>query len=438
MQNKKTLGNRIARLLLGTALAGAIAVPTLAAELGPVQGEFTYAWWGSQSRAEKNDRILKLYEAKHPGVSVVRQNSDWGPYWDKLTIQSAARNMPCTMMMQNRWLPTFDDPNILLPLDEYIASGDVDISGIQEATMNSAKGADGKTYFVPSSVFFNGVMYNKTWLDNAGLEAPGLDWTWTDLEQLLRDIAPTLPEGVPAVHNLAQDNDVFVTWIQSHGEEVFSDNGAAFSKENIQAWFDYWENMRADGITDSPEVMVEETGSLIENSNIANGRVFMTGRPPNRLDSHQVVIDTVRPGEQLAVISGPQGPDGAGWDVGSNGIAIGANCPAESIPAAIAWVNFFTQDPEGALIYASEIGPVTVDTLQQDQIDNPDASPSQRQMILMFREVAPGSKPIFWPAKSNGLLAASLARNYQAVAFGQISTEVAAEQVISDLKSIGE
>jgi multiple sugar transport system substrate-binding protein len=254
----------------------------------------------------------------------------------------------------------------------------------------------------------------------------------------LRDLAPSLPEGVPAVHNLAMENDQFVTWVQSHGEKMFDANGAAFSKDTIKAWFDYWEVLRAEGLTDTPEVMVEEVGSLIENSNIANGRVFLTGRPPNRLDAHQLVIDTVRPGEKLAVVAGPKGPSGAGWDVGSNGVAVGANCPAEQIPAAIAWVNFFTHDPEGALIYASEIGPVTVDTLQQDQIDNPAASKSQREMILMFRDVAPESKPVLWPAKSNGILADSLARNYQAVAFGQMSTDEAADEVIRDLKAIGE
>jgi multiple sugar transport system substrate-binding protein len=371
-------------------------------------------------------------------VSVVRQNSDWGPYWDKLTIQSAAGNMPCTMMMQNRWLSTFDDPSILMPLDDYIASGDIDTTGIQPATMESARGVDGHIYFVPSSVFFNGVIYNKTWLDSAGLTEPTIDWTWDDMAKLLRDIAPSLPEGVPAVHNLAMENDQFVTWVQSHGEKMFDSNGAAFSKDTIKAWFDYWEVLRAEGLTDTPEVMVEEVGSLIENSNIANGRVFLTGRPPNRLDAHQLVIDTVRPGEKLAVVAGPKGPSGAGWDVGSNGVAVGANCPAEQIPAAIAWVNFFTHDPEGALIYASEIGPVTVDTLQQDQIDNPAASKSQREMILMFREVAPESKPVLWPAKSNGILADSLARNYQAVAFGQMSTDEAADEVIRDLKAIGE
>ncbi|MGV8988523.1 MAG: ABC transporter substrate-binding protein [Cypionkella sp.] len=423
-------------LALAVSLAGSVA--GFAGDLGPVKGEITYTWWGSQSRADKNEQILKLFEAKYPGTTVVRQNSDWAPYWDKLTIQASAGNMPCTLMMQNRWLSTFDSPNVLLPLEKYVDSGDIDVTGIAPSILESGKGPDGHLYFIPSSVFFNGVMFNKTWLDKAGVPVPGINWTWDDMAKMLHDVAPTLPAGVVATHNLAMENDVFVSWIQSHGDKLFTEHGAGFSQENIKGWFDYWEALRKDGLTDSPETMVEESSSLIENSDIANGRAFMTGRPPNRLDAHQKVIDTVLPGDKLAVLANPVGPAGAGWDVGSNGIAIGANCAADELPAAIAWVNFFTQDKEAAAIYASDLGPVTVDTLQQDQIDNPDASASQRAMITMFREVAPDAKPIFWPSKSSGILAASLARNYQAVAFGQITTDEAAAQVIDDLKAIGD
>jgi multiple sugar transport system substrate-binding protein len=123
--------------------------------------------------------------------------------------------------------------------------------------------------------------------------------------------------------------------------------------------------------------------------------------------------------------------------VGSNGIAIGAGCPANLLPAAVAWVNFFTQDPRAAQIYESDLGPVAIDTLQQNQIDNPKTSRGQREQILMFRQVASQAKPIPWPPNSNGLLAQALSRNYQAVAFGQVTVDQAADQVFADLASVG-
>lgn len=430
-------GRAALRLAIGVSAAIVGVGIACAQGLGPIKGEITFAWFGGQSRVEKTDKILKLYEAQYPGVSVVEQNSDWDAYWNKLTIQASAGNIPCTVMMQNRWLATFADPKILRPLDDLVASGAIDVRGIAKSTMDSSRGPDGKLYQVPSSVFFNGVMYNRTWLQKAGLKEPEPNWNWDEMAQLLKDIKPHIPAGAAAAHNMAMEPDMFVSWVQSQGDKVFDKGKVAFSKKTMMGWFNYWENLRKAGLTDTPDVMVEENGNLIEQSDIANGRAFMTARPPNRLDSHQKVIDAVRPGEQLAVLPAPTGPAGGGWDVGSNGIAIGAGCPANLLPAAVAWANFFTQDPRAAQIYESDLGPVAIDTLQQNQIDNPKTSRGQREQILMFRQVAPQAKPILWPPNSNGLLAQALSRNYQAVAFGQVTVDQAADQVFADLATIG-
>lgn len=80
---------------------------------------------------------------------------------------------------------------------------------------------------------------------------------------------------------------------------------------------------------------------------------------------------------------------------------------------------------------------MTVNSLQQNQVDDPKTSRGQREQILLFRQVAPQAKPILWPAKSSGLLAQALSRNYQAVAFGQVSVDKAADQVFADLSGIG-
>jgi hypothetical protein len=51
--------------------------------------------------------------------------------------------------------------------------------------------------------------------------------------------------------------------------------------------------------------------------------------------------------------------------------------------------------------------------------------------------LAPQAKPILWPPNSNALISQSLSRNYQAVAFGQMSVDKAAAQVVADLATIG-
>jgi len=412
--------------------------PEAANALGEIKGDIRFSWWGGQSRNEKTDKILQLFEQEHPGVKVEREAADFNPHWEKLTIQSAAGNQPCTIQMQTRWLATFAKPNILMPLDDLLAQGVFNIEGIAQPIMDSARGSDGHLYMIPSGVFYFALLYNKTMADAAaaaGVAPLPATYTWQQFADYLRAVKPTLPEGVNASHNMGRETDAFVTWVQSQGEKLFDGATVTISKEVAQGWFDYWEQLRKDGLTDSPEEAVADNGSLIEESNIANSRTFVTNRPPNRLGSMQKVIDTVTPGSKLDIMPYPTGEDGTtGMDLGANGIAIGATCPPELLPASVAWINFFTQDPRAAAIYQSDNGVVAVDKLASAEAASPDTAPGQVRHIELYRQVVDGAKPVAWPAGGYQAVTDTIARAYDAVAYEQMSSAEAADQFLAELQ----
>jgi multiple sugar transport system substrate-binding protein len=449
MQVKKALLRTVSPLALaGLVLAAGAALPATvvaqnsnppaAAALGTIEGNIVFSWWGGQARNQKTDEILQLFEADYPGVSVGREAADWQPHWDKLTIQAAAGNQPCTIQMQTRWLATYAKPNILMPLDDLLAQGVFNVDGIAQPILDGARGEDGKLYMIPSGVFIFALMYNKTMAEAA--EAAGVaplpqPYTWTQLAEYVRAVKPHLPEGVNGVHNMGRETDAFVTWVQSQGEKLFEGTTVTISKETVVDWFNYWEALRKDGITDSAEVAVEDNGSLIEESNIATSRTFLTNRPPNRLASHQAVVDTVTPGSKLDIMPYPTAEDGTtGMDLGSNGIAIGATCPKELLPVSVAWVNFFTQDPRAAQIYQSDNGVVAVDHLAEAQAKDPNTAPGQVRFIELFRQVVDTAKPVSWPAGGYQAVTDTLGRAYDAVAFETMSVEEAADQFLAELQ----
>ncbi len=428
---------QICTTVAAAAVAGAIGAQAPASAQEELEGEIRFSWWGGQLRNQKTDQILQLFEEENPSVTVVRENSDWLPHWDKLTIQSAAGNQPCAIQMQTRWLATYAKPDILRPLDDLLEAGELDVRGIAEPVLQSSRGDDGQLYMIPSGVFFFAMMYNKTMLEEAEFELPSDSWTWDDFAQLIRDIAPKLPEGVNPTHNMGREQDSFVTWVQSQGYPVFEGTKLGFPEEVTVEWFEYWEEIRKAGLTDSPEEAIADNGSLIEESNIANGRTFVTNRPPNRLDSHQQVMDAVRPGDQLSILPYPSAEDGTtGMDLGANGIAIGATCPEELVPVAVAWINFFTQDPRAAAIYESDNGVVAVDRFQDEQANGPNTSRGQLEQILIFQEVAPGAKPINWPSGGFAAMTQSLNQAYDAVAFEALTPEEAASQFASEMDDL--
>ena len=412
--------------------------PEAAKALGPIQGEIRFSWWGGQVRNEKTDQILQLFEQENPGVHVSRENADFAPHWEKLTIQAAGNNQPCTIQMQTRWLATFAEPSILRPLDDLVKSGALNVTGIPETVLNSARGADGNLYMIPSGVFYFSLLYNKQMADAgaaAGVQPLIYPYGWTQFADYVRKIKPTLGDGVAGTHNMGREPDSFVTWVQSHGEKLFDGSTVAFSKATAQAWFEYWEGLRKEGLTDSPEEMGTENSAMVEETNLANGRGFISNRPPNQLGSVQKTVDTVNPGATIDIMPYPTGDDGmVGMDIGANGIAIGANCPDELLPASVAWINFFTQDPRAAQIYQSDNGVVAIDQFAEAQASNPDTQKTQVRMIEVYRQLVPTAKPVFWPAGGYAALTDVLNRTYDAVAFEQLTPEQGADQLLAELQ----
>ena len=437
----KTFLTKAARPLITASLLALTlaAVPVgVSAQDSDLAGEIRFSWWGGQVRNDKTDQIIQLFEGKNPGVRVVRETADFAPYWERLTIQSTGNNQPCAITMQSRWMATYARPDILMPLDDLVANGTLDVTGIPETVLNAARGADGNLYMIPHAVFYFALMYNEQMLENAasaGVEPLVWPYTWDEYAAHLRAIQPTLPEGAVATHNMGREPDAFVPWVQSHGEQVFDGSTVAFSREIAIEWFNYWEALRNEGVTESPEGMISENSALVEESNLANGRGYATNRPPNQLGSVQTVTDTVNPGSTINTRPYPVGPDGTvGMDLGSNGIAIGASCAAENVPATTAFINYWTQDPEAAGIYQSDNGVVAIPDLANAQASAPGTQPTQVRLIELYNEVVDTAKPVFWPAGGYQAMTDVLNRSYDAVAFGQLSVEQGADQLISELQ----
>ena len=429
---------RAPKWVVSSVLAISLAAGAMPVTAQDLTGDIRFSWWGGQVRNDKTDRIIQLFEQQNPGVSIAREAADFAPYWERLTIQAAGNNMPCAITMQTRTMATYATPDILRPLNDLVEAGEFDISGIAQPVIESGRGADGNIYMIPHGVFYFALMYNEQMLENAvaeGVEPIEWPYTWDEYADHLRAVQATLDDGAVATHNMGREPDAFVPWVQSHGEQVFDGSNVGFSRETAIAWFNYWEELRREGVTESPEEMISENSALVEESNLANGRGYATNRPPNQLGSVQTVTDTVNPGATINTRPYPVGPDGTvGMDLGANGIAIGANCAEENIPATVAFINYWTQDPEAAAIYQSDNGVVSVDALATAQAQDPDTQPTQVRHIELYQQVADTAKPVFWPPGGHQGLTDTLNRAYDAVAFEQLSPEDAADELIADLQ----
>ena len=106
-------------------------------------------WWGSQTRHDTTTALCKLYEETHPNVKIEIDYAAWSDYWTKLATQVSGDTLPDVIQMDYGYLTQYAENGVLANLDEYIASGRMDVSNAAESIIASGKW-NGSVYAIPT------------------------------------------------------------------------------------------------------------------------------------------------------------------------------------------------------------------------------------------------------------------------------------------------
>jgi multiple sugar transport system substrate-binding protein len=283
---------------------------------------------------------------------------------------------------------------------------------------------------IPYGVSSFAVFINRSMLEHIGMQMPGPNWSWDDFARLAKEAQKKLPRHVNAVALLGGNSEIFFTFVLGRGEQVFTPHGIGFSKQTLTDWYRMWEDLRKAGATQPADVAAEINRSIIEDAPIARGRVMIDEKPPNQFEAHLTVL-TKATGDVLDMQKFPNGSAGPGEYVQSNGISIGSNCDANGTKIAAALIDFWEQNDEGARIYASDNGLVAVDRQQEAQLADATITPARARQIRIHQAIIKMAKPMLWPPYYNDI-DRLMVRNYQAVAFGQMTIEAAVDQFFDD------
>ena len=120
-------------LLLATACSGASSGSTASSGEGSEEAasgsiQLRMTWWGSQTRHDLTTKVIKLFEEKHPGITIKPEYSGWDGYFDKLTTQVAGSNAPDIVQMDYAFLTDFARRGALLDLTPYRAKSSVQMT----------------------------------------------------------------------------------------------------------------------------------------------------------------------------------------------------------------------------------------------------------------------------------------------------------------------
>jgi multiple sugar transport system substrate-binding protein len=414
-----------------TASASGQAASSSAGALnGPPTGNIAFSWWGTGERNTKTQAVMSLFTKKYPQASIQGVPiGDFTTYWQKLTVEAAAHNLPDVPQMQVRYMSAYDTRNALRALDDLTSSGVIDVSGIPKVVVDSGRGPDGKLYMIPTGSATNNWMYNETMVTTAGLPAPTTLTTWDDIQKWLLEAKAKLPSGVYACDLKGGDDSIWWAWVSTNGQKVFNKDGTlGFPKQLLVDYWNWWETLRKAGATVPAAMNQEEPTSNVQ-TYLATGKVMFDEAPANQLAAYQNALTTAGKGT-MQVAAFPKTSAGNGQVLVNNGMSIAAN--TTNLATAAAWVNFFTNDPEGAKAYASDNGTVTVTSLLDAQIAAATGAAAGTKAYLEFLKGVVAGNPtiIDFPANYNAVVLA-LKNNYSNVAFGKATVEAAVDAFFS-------
>ncbi len=437
-------GRGAALLTVGSGLAGLLSaagsIPVSAAALGSgpgkgkVSGQIAFSWWGTGERNAKTQAVMSLFQQKYPKASIQGQPvGDFTTYWQKLTVEAAAHNLPDVPQMQVRYMSAYDTRHALRPLDDLVKSGAIKVSGIPKVVVDSGRGPDKKLYMIPTGSATNNWMFNASMVKSAGLASPATLNSWDAIQKWLLEAKDKVPSGVYACDLRGDDDSIWWAWMATHGHQVFSKSGKlAFPKSAMVAYWNWWEKLRKAGATVPAAMRQEEPTSNVQ-TYLATGKVMFDEAPSNQLAAYTSAIGAAGKGT-MSVAAFPKTAQGNGQVLINNGMSIGAN--TDNLSTAAAWVNFFTNDPQGATAYASDNGAVTVTSLLNSQIAAAGGlAPGTKEYLQFIKQVI-ASKPtiVDFPANYQAVTL-SLTNNYSNVSFGKSSVESAVDAFFNDANS---
>jgi multiple sugar transport system substrate-binding protein len=382
------------------------------------------AWWGNPTRNKNTQAMIDAYMKANPNVTITGQPGEFGSYWDKLATQTAGGQAPDIIQMDMNYISEYGTRNALLDL-----SG-VDTSKFVGGTVDSGK-INGKLVGINAGINTAVILANPKVFEKAKMEVPDdKTWTWDQMIEVGAEAASKagVPFGVSALLN---SDTLFGTFVRQHGKNLFTPDGLGFEAAEAQAWYDLLVKGVKAKAFGTPEQMTEELAKPLDQSAIVVGTAAMQYQ-----NSNQLLAVSNAAGQKIEMLRPPslagKATERRGWYKAS--MLWSASAKTKNPEAAIAWINWYADNPEAAGIDLAERGiPANAEVLAAVKSK---FSPEQQVVAKFISDIKTevGNTPIA-PPPGGGTIAELLSRHGTDVIYGRTSSAEGAQKFVDELKS---
>jgi multiple sugar transport system substrate-binding protein len=374
------MSRKYSRLLLSLVLI--VLLVGLTAARVNAKTELQVTWWGSQNRHDRTIKIIEMYMAAHPDVTITYEFSVWNDYWPRVNTQAAGGGLPCVMQQDYAYVQEWAKRGLLLPLDDFIKAKTLDTSKIADASLDGGR-VDGKLYAVNLGNNSQSFLLDADAFKKAGIELPSAQWTWPEFEKIVMQLHDKL--GIYGMGTGLEDVQLWKSLYLSLGQWAFSDDGTKLGYEDDKPLIDYFSMIlrlqKAGAIPPASEAVQMMTQS-VEQLPIVTGKAAMA-----YLWSNQVVALWTAAGEKrnfrLWHVPRPEGGKAENYIKPSQFFSITSKCSAPE--EAAKFIDFVTNSLEANEILFAERG-IPISSAVREHL-TPRLTPSQAETFDFLARV---------------------------------------------------
>ncbi|MFN3662255.1 ABC transporter substrate-binding protein [Yoonia sp.] len=408
------------KLLSTTILAGVLATGAQAETL-------RMSWWGGDARHAQTQEALNHCGPKL-GHEVAAEFTGWSGHQERITTQIAGRTEADIMQINWPWLPLFSrEGDGFADLRDY--ADIIDLSQFTEAQLSGGE-MNGVLNGIPVSTTGRVYFFNKTTFDKVGLPIPQ---TWDDViaaapvfrEQLGEDHYPFEAAGLNAIFLVSGA----VT--QATGKDLIDNETmtVAWTEEELLEGIRFYENLVESGAIRSwRQVAGEGNIELFEMRPWSDGRIAGTfewdsayAKYADPLGADQELVPVPMLTIEGAVTEGTYSKPSMLFSISRH---------SQHPEAAAEIIDCLLNDPEAIEILGDSRGvpasKVAFDLLQDGDLINENVAAANALVLN-------GSGPVVSPFNEHPRVRDAFADNLEGVAYGQISAEDAAADIISSI-----
>lgn len=206
-----------------------------------------YAFWGNNIRQTNYQKAFDLMAEENPELTLKVEFADYDAFQERMTTQMAAGNVADIFWVPSPQVMTYYDNGLYRPLADVET---LDLSDYSESDLQDFL-LDGEHNTMPFGIFVPVVRRNVTFAEEAGLDEI-VTGDWKQFAELMKDYSAET-EGRFGTAYSADADLPFEGWLRQHGEQLWSEDGKiGYSQDGLEAWFEFWEDLRKAGAT--PEI----------------------------------------------------------------------------------------------------------------------------------------------------------------------------------------